>query len=429
MPDLCHMTKIPARRHLAWVGFLFTLAWGLPADAATVQVAAQRGVLQAILSKASPGDVVQLLPGVHKGPLRIEHSLIVEGQTGAIVDGGGKGRVITIDAPDVVVRGLIIRGSGDSLATEDSAIFITKKGDRALVAENRLEGNLIGVNLKGPENAVVRDNHIEGSRIPRVNDRGNGVQLWNTPGSVVEGNDIRYGRDGIFVTTSHDNVFRNNRFEQLRFAVHYMYTHDSEISGNVSRGNHVGFALMYSDRLVVDNNYSLGDRDRGLFLNYVNYSTLDGNLIKGAEKCVFIYNANMNSLEGNRFEDCQIGIHFTGGSEQNRIDNNAFIENRSQVKYVGSRHIEWSEHGWGNYWSDHVAYDIDGDGIADRAYRPNDLADQVMWRRPLAKLLLNSPAVQVLRWAQSAFPTIFPGGVTDSAPLMTPPGPEELIDG
>lgn len=429
MADLCFVYRKPALRHSVRAGLFFILSWGLPVGAATLTVDARVDALQSEIATAVPGDVVQLLPGVHKGPLRIGHSLILEGQAGAVVDGGGKGRVITIDAPDVVVRGLIIRGSGDSLATEDGAIFITKKGDRALVEKNRLEGNLIGVNLKGPEDAVVRDNHIEGSQIPRVNDRGNGVQLWNTPGSVVEGNDIRYGRDGIFVTTSHDNAFRNNRFEQLRFAVHYMYTHDSEVSGNVSRGNHVGFALMYSDRLVVNNNYSLGDRDRGLFLNYVNYSTLDGNLIKGAEKCVFIYNANMNSLEGNRFEDCQIGIHFTGGSEQNRIDNNAFIENRSQVKYVGSRHIEWSEHGRGNYWSDHVAYDIDGDGIADRAYRPNDLADQVMWRRPLAKLLLNSPAVQVLRWAQSAFPTIFPGGVTDSAPLMAPPGPGGSTDG
>ena len=42
-------------------------------------------------------------------------------------------------------------------------------------------------------------------------------------------------------------------------------------------------------------------------------------------------------------------------------------------------------------------------------------------RYPAAKLLLNSPAVQVVRWAQSRFPAIHPGGVIDSAPLMSPP--------
>ena len=35
--------------------------------------------------------------------------------------------------------------------------------------------------------------------------------------------------------------------------------------------------------------------------------------------------------------------------------------------------------------------------------------------------LLNSPAVQVIRWAQSQFPAILPGGVVDSHPLMAPP--------
>ena len=65
-------------------------------------------------------------------------------------------------------------------------------------------------------------------------------------------------------------------------------------------------------------------------------------------------------------------------------------------------------------------------GIADTAYRPNDLMDQVIWRAPAAKILLNSPAVQVVRWAQARFPAIHPGGVIDSAPLMTPPHPPAL---
>ena len=70
--------------------------------------------------------------------------------------------------------------------------------------------------------------------------------------------------------------------------------------------------------------------------------------------------------------------------------------------------------------SDNIAFDLDGDGLADTPYRPNDLVDQIVWRHPLAKLLLNSPATQLLRWAQSAFPALYPGGVTDSHPLMAP---------
>ncbi|ODU56889.1 MAG: hypothetical protein ABS99_05430 [Acetobacteraceae bacterium SCN 69-10] len=111
----------------------------------------------------------------------------------------------------------------------------------------------------------------------------------------------------------------------------------------------------------------------------------------------------------------------TAGSERNTIGDNAFIGNQNQVKYVGTRNVEWSAAGRGNYWSDNPAFDLNGDGIADTAYRPNDIVDQVVWRYPAAKLLLNSPAVQLVRWAQAEFPNLHPGGVVDSAPLMRPP--------
>ena len=141
----------------------------------------------------------------------------------------------------------------------------------------------------------------------------------------------------------------------------------------------------------------------------------------GPEKCVFIYNANQNRFRDNRFEGCEIGIHFTAGSEGNEMSGNAFIRNRNQVKYVGTRYLDWSKGGRGNYWSDNPAFDLNGDGIGDTAYRPNDLVDKVLWTAPQAKLLVNSPAVQVIRWAQAQFPALLPGGVIDSAPLMTPP--------
>jgi nitrous oxidase accessory protein len=87
---------------------------------------------------------------------------------------------------------------------------------------------------------------------------------------------------------------------------------------------------------------------------------------------------------------------------------------------VGSRWLDWSADGRGNHWSDLAAYDVNGDGIADSAYRPNDAMDHILWTQPAAKLLLGSPAVQLVRWAQSAFPALLPGGVVDKHPLMQP---------
>ncbi len=396
------------------------------AHAAERDVPASPGALIRAVAEAEAGDILRLAPGRHAGPVLIDRPLTLDGGGLAAIDGPGAGSVITVTAPDAIVRGLEITGSGSSSDPLDAGVSLLKGADRARVEDNRILGNLVGVDIHGPKDALVARNVIEGRRGHRMNERGNGVYVWNSPGAVVEGNDIRWGRDGIFVNTSKRNTFRDNRFRDLRFAVHYMYANDSEVSGNVSLGNHLGYAVMYSTGVRITDNVSIGDREHGIMLNYTNESVVARNLVRGVEsKCVFIYNAHKNALTDNRFEGCGVGVHFTAGSERNAISGNAFIANRTQVKYVGSRWVDWSDGGRGNYWSDHAAYDLNGDGFADAPYRPNDAMDHVLWSQPAAKLLLGSPAVQLVRWAQAAFPALLPGGVVDTRPLMRPaPAPE-----
>jgi nitrous oxidase accessory protein len=433
----------------------------LPGSSAWAEVILQApgaGNLQTVVDAAHPGDVIRLQAGRHDGPVTIGKTLTLEGEPGAVVAGGGSGSVITVTAPRSIVRGLEIRGSGRSLSEMDSGVFVAKTATGTRVEDNAILDNLIGIYLHGAEDSLAKGNRIVGVREGRTSEAGDGVSLWNAPGAQVIENDISFGRDGIFTKTSKRNVFRGNSLRSLRFAIHYMYTNDSEISDNVSTGNAAGYAIMYSSRLKITGNLSDGDRDHGLLLNYANGSEISGNTVRGRvqsperwktagrqrgehavpsapdaeatlaggmrvgpEKCVFIYNANKNAFRNNLFEGCSIGIHFTAGSEGNAMSGNAFVRNRNQVKYVGTRHLDWSDDGRGNYWSDNPAFDLDGDGVGDNPYRPNDLVDRVLWTAPQAKVLVNSPAVQVIRWAQSQFPALLPGGVVDSHPLMAPP--------
>ncbi len=383
--------------------------------------------LGAAIAAATPGDVLRLAPGDYPGNIVIDKPVTLLGpeDRSARIIGRREGRTVWIKSPDVALRHLTVRHSGLSLPDMDAGVFLDKTADRARIEDNDIIDNSVGVYLWGPRDALVRGNRIVGNTGLRVNERGNGVTIWNSPGSQVLDNDISEGRDGIFSNNSRENLFRGNRFSRLRYAVHYMYTNDSEVSDNVSRGNEIGYAIMFSRRLVVRDNIAVDSAHQGLMLNATDDSVIDGNVIVRAEKCVFVYNANLNELADNHFQDCGIGVHYTG-SEGNRIHGNAFVGNQNQVKYVGTRYLEWSQAGRGNYWSDLSAFDLDGDGIADTAYRPNGLIDQVVWRAPNARLLLNSPAVTIVRWAQSQFPAILPGGVIDSAPLMAIPATPTL---
>jgi nitrous oxidase accessory protein len=381
--------------------------------------------LATIVAAAQPDDVLHLAAGIHAGPIIVRVPLVLEGEGAetTTLQGNGQGSVVTVLAPHVAISGLTITGSGKTSDGTEGGIYVEQGADDPVIEHNVLQGNLFGISLHGPKRAIVRFNTIANRNDVWLNNRGNGIHAWNNTGAMIADNTVTGGRDGIFMQLGADNVITRNRFQKLRFAVHFMYSKRGEVSDNVSVGNHIGYALMYSDLLKVVGNVSVKDRDQGLMLNSARKGEIRDNFVYGSGgKCLFMYLALRNTLSGNRFEGCDVGVHVTG-SDENVIAGNAFIGNRVQMHYAGTKSYEWSKAGRGNYWSDNTAFDLNGDGIADTAYRPNNVVDWIVWRYPLSKLLLSSPAMELLRAAQGQFPALTPGGVIDSYPLMAPPAP------
>ncbi|WP_111414462.1 nitrous oxide reductase family maturation protein NosD [Billgrantia lactosivorans] len=393
--------------------------------------------LQPLVERASDGDRLLLPAGRYPGPLTLDRSLSVVAEPGAVIDAGGSGHGVIVAAPDSVIDGLTVEDWGHDLTAMDSGILVERSAAGSVIRRSRLEGPGFGIRLDSVEEVAVLDNVIRGDTSLRSQDRGNGIHLYNVRNARVEGNDIREVRDGIYIDSSSQSLLRGNRMQDLRYGVHYMYAHDNRVEENLTRGTRTGYALMQSRQLTVVNNRSEGDLNYGILMNNITYSTLRGNrvsgvrqpldasgqgLVSGGEgKALFVYNAQYNRFEGNRLAESDIGIHLTAGSEDNSVVGNAFVDNRQQVMYVATRTQEWSEEDRGNYWSDYLGWDLGGDGFGDTPYEPNDAMDRLLWRYPVARLLMHSPAVLTLRWVQRQFPVFRPQGVKDSAPLMTEP--------
>ena len=279
------LTPWQTLRTIVRLGLAAALAAGLALPAWAERIVGRPGRRRSGRSSTwrRTGDVVVLKAGEHRGPIRITRKLTVEGEPGAVLVGPGKGSVVTVSAPGAVVRGLTIRGSGTG-PREDGFRRLHRE-DRARAPSSRATGSRAtstGSTSTAPPNAVVRGNEIIGIRAGRMNEAGNGVSVWDAPGAKVLDNSFRFGRDGIFSIASRKNVFSGNRFRDLRFAVHYMYTNDGEVTDNVSTGNTVGYAIMYSHRLTIRGNVSDGDRDRGFLFNFANGSQITGNVGRGA---------------------------------------------------------------------------------------------------------------------------------------------------
>jgi len=415
---------------------VLTISGGLQAREYVIQP--EHNNAQSVIDKAADGDTVHFTSGIHKENLNVHKSLIITGESGTILDGGNQGDVLRVHAPNVTVRDLHIRYSGHNLTKMNAGIFVEKSAENILVENNTFYANGFGIWLNKAVKPRILNNKIHAKPEVRSQDRGNGIHLSGTTHGIIKANEVWDTRDGIYIENSQHNILEKNILHDLRYGIHYMYSYSNRVIENHTYNTRTGYALMQSKYLTVLNNTSSHDRNYGMLLNFITHSTLANNRIQkvkegagyvtggsailGAEgKAVFIYNSQFNKIHDNLFAHSDIGIHLTAGSEDNQVYGNAFINNRVQVKYVATRQQDWSHEGRGNYWSDYLGWDLDADGIGDKQYEPNDAVDKLLWKYPMSRILMSSPAIETLRWVQEQFPVLRPQGVRDSAPMMQSP--------
>jgi nitrous oxidase accessory protein len=375
--------------------------------------------IQEAVTKAAPGDTVSVERGLYAVHLVIDKPLVLRGRDRPTLTGENSGDVIRVRSPGVVIEGLIVRDSGADLGAQNAGIYVEPGSDRAVVRGNDLVYNLFGLWIEKARDVEVSGNLIAGKRDLASAQRGNGIQLYNTTGARIVGNNISFSRDGIYVDVSHHAVFRGNRIHHLRYGTHYMNSNDNLWEDNEAYSNRGGLALMEVRRLVVRNNRTWDNSDHGIMLRTIQDSVIEGNVVARNSRGFFIYDAEYNVLKGNRIVGNRVGAHVWAGSIHNEVDGNDFVGNREAVRYVASRDEEWGRNR-GNYWSNYVGWDADGNGVGDVAYSANDVLDRLTWRHPLAKLLLNSPAVQALRLAARQFPLLRAPSIVDRHPRMRP---------
>lgn len=395
------------------------LAWQVAAaHAATVQVVPGQD-LQAAVDAAAAGDVLEVQRGHYRANLRIDRPLTLRGVGRPTLSGGQAGDTIRVTAPDVVIEGLIVRDSGTSLKDQNAGIYIQPGAHRAIVRRCDLTYNLFGLWIEKADDVQVLDNTITGLRDANSSQRGNGVQLYNTRGARIERNHISFVRDALYVDVSHHAVFRGNRLHHSRYGTHYMNSYYNLWEDNDTYLNRGGLALMEVRDQTVRNNRAWGNTDHGIMLRTLQDSVVEGNIVARNARGFFIYDVEYAQLRGNLITGNAIGVHLSAGSTRNAVDGNDFIGNREQVRYVGARDERWGGP-LGNYWSNYLGWDRDGDGFGDVPYEANDMVDRLTWRYPAVKLLLASPAVQALRLVGQQFPLLRVPTVVDPRPGMQP---------
>lgn len=383
--------------------------------------------LQAAVDAAEPGDTIRM-QGTFEEHVTVDTPEVelrtMESTDGlASIDGGGVGSVLTIDAADVTVRDLWIANSGLDRSDDDAGIVVN--GTATTLDEVQITDSLFGVWIKGANDVTVRNSTIVGPDHIDLQERGNGIHLWEADGAHLAGNDITQVRDGIYYQWSSDVLAEDNRLWDLRYGVHYMYSDDNTLAGNLAFDNDVGFALMVSENLTIEENIAIDNRgssSHGILVKDIDDSQIRNNELVNNGQGLFVYNAHDNDFEENLILENDIGIQFTAGSSGERVIGNSFINNERDVLSTAvSAQSAWNDSTMGNYWSDARTIDLDADGTSDVRYQPTGIVEQLVHERPETAVFAESPAFDAVRLAESSFPVIETPGIVDHRPLAEPP--------
>lgn len=426
------------RTRLRYAGRVATLAGFLPGPLSALPpqdeprlVVSPRGPFTAVaaaIGAAGAGDTVYVEAGTYDGPLSIDRPLSIIGLGGPVIRGPGRGHIIEATAP-VHIEGLVLRGSGDRMDTEDAGIMV--RDGPARILDNELDDVLFGIYLKEAPGSEVRGNRVRGKPLP-LSRRGDGIRLWQSPGSNITGNRVEKVRDVVIYFSDRLTV-RDNIIADGRYGLHYMYSHDNVVSGNRFERNDVGAFIMYSRGLVLERNVfadSRGTSGIGLGLKDADDITARDNLLLGNGAGIHLDNspsamATPNRLDGNRLLLNDVGIRMLPSVRGNDISGNTFQGNLRPAEVAGgTRTGQAAQNRWaGNFWSAYAGFDENDDGRGDTPFVHARLADELLSRYPGLRLFEGSPALRLLDLLAHFFPLLEPVPVvSDPAPRLTPGG-------
>jgi len=397
------------------------LALRIPAPAAgdTTRAAA------VAIAAASPGDTIVLGAGVHRGPLRIAHPVVLQGEPGAIVDGGGRGTVIEVGASGTHIEGLTVRASGTRVIDIDSGIHVLRAGG-VIVRDVRLEDVLYGVYAERADDLRVEHCTLTG-RVQPLDESGdgNGIHLWYCSDASVRDNDVTHFVDAIYLSfVTRMDAERNRLHDNGRYGLHTMYCQQNRFVENEVTRDVAGCALMFTNHVEISRNrivHNRGPRTYGLLLRDCSDGRFEGNHLVDNTVAIFMDGSNRNVLSGNLVQDNGWGILLFSSSAGNVFTGNDFINNDYPVALDMRRTDNRFDDGHhGNYWSEAGAFDLDGDGVSDVPFAPVSAFAFVSKQYPDLAVLAKSPAVASLAVAERVFPALRPSEAVDHFPRVRP---------
>ncbi len=367
---------------------------------------------------ASDNDTIIVDGGLYQeGNIIIDKSVILLGKNNPIIDGQKKKEVVSIKANYVVIDGFTVKNSGYGTLDDPCGIKVYDAW-YVTISNNILDDNFFSIYIQWGRHCTIKNNIITAYGVEEQQ-IGNGIHCWKSDSLIISGNKINGHRDGIyleFVTGS--VIWRNISCNNIRYGLHFMFSHNDAYIGNVFKHNGAGVAVMFTKGVKMFNNWfedNWGDASYGLLLKEISDSYIFNNRFLRNTMGIFMEGTSRIEIQNNSFKDNGWGMKIQASCMDNKIINNNFLGNTFDVSTNGSVVLnEFIQ----NYWDKYEGYDLNKDNIGDVPYHPLSLFSVIVEINPPVMLLFRSFFITMLEKSEKILPSLTPENFIDNQPLM-----------
>lgn len=376
--------------------------------------------IQKAVDAAENGDTILVDAGLYKeGGIIIQKSIVLKGMHHPVLDGEYKHEILFIKGTNITVDGFRLQNTGRSEIKDIGAIMIYDSYHVTAI-NNIVDNANFGITLQNSKNCTVKNNSITAYGKNEVQS-GNGIHCWKSDSLLIIGNTITGHRDGIyfeFVTNS--LVWRNISRKNVRYGIHFMFSHHDTYIGNVFEENESGVAVMYTNNIHMYNNHFLnnwGGAAYGILLKDITDSDISGNYFTKNTTALHMEGCSRISLYKNSFANNGFAVKIQASCDDNAFYENNFLGNTFDISTNGSLVLNTFN---GNYWDKYEGYDLNRDNTGDVPYHPVSMYSMIIESNPAALMLFRTLIVSLLDKSEKLLPGITPESLKDEKPLMRP---------
>jgi len=392
----------------------------LTANTIVVDTAGPVTGLRQALAQARQGDTILVKQGTYReGNIIIAQPVTIIGENFPVFDGEGKYEILTINSHRVTVQGLRLINTGTS-SIHDLAAVSVNNARHVVIAGNQFYDTFFSIRYSNASDGRVEGNEMQAIGTAEY-EIGNGVHMWKCTRMHVINNTIRGHRDGIYFEFVTDSFITGNISENnIRYGLHFMFSHNDEYRHNRFINNGAGVAVMYTNGVrMLENTFerNWGGASYGLLLKDIRDSEVMGNRFARNTIAIHMEGVSRSEFENNDFNANGYAIRLQASCDDNTFSRNNFSANTFDFTTNGTMVLNTLRD---NYWDRYQGYDLDRDGIGDVPYRPVSLYAMIVERIPAAVLLWRSFLVMLLDRAEKVVPAVTPENLKDDSPVMKP---------